>query len=472
MVMTWQRSLAMGVVCGLIPGVASPAGFQVHGQSTSQMGNAFAGVAASAPDASTVWWNPAGMSFVDGTQVVQVVNLMRTSTEFDNIASAPALGQPLGPEGGNAGTKRIVPALYGQYKINEQWHVGVGVNAPFGLRTVYDGEWMGRFQAQKSQSQSHNVNPSVAWKMSDKLTIGAGVNAQHFDATLTNAVNYTGAVVSAGLATGAIAPAAVPGLVDPAVAGNIAGLEGSARLEGDDWGFGWNLGFIYAPWPDLRVGAHYRSRIRYTLEGKVDFTAPGTTSPLAAPIIAALSAPGGALAAGPVAAHLTVPDTLSMSAMVGRLKNAGDVAYLFDATWFGWSVLNDIAFRRPDGTLLSRLNFQWRDAWRLAAGVSWRYSSQLMLRAGYAWDQTPVDDERTRSPRLPDETRHWFSVGSNHAIPGHKNMTADLALNFVKAKEARIPSRTDGNAAAFGTLDGSADVNSLTISGQLNMRFR
>ena len=473
---TRQRSLM--IVAGLVgfaPPVAIAGGFAVQAQSTSQMGNAYAGVAASALDASTIWWNPAGMSWIPGSgqpwgprgQAVHAFNLMRTSTQFTNENSSPALGQPLGTEGGDAGTLRPTGALYAQYRLNPEWHVGLGVNGPFGLRTVYDGEWMGRFQALKSQSQAHNINPSVAFKMSDHLSIGAGVSFQRFEAKLTNAVNYTGAVVAAALATGAIAPAAVPALVTPGAPGNIAGLQGSAEVSGDDWGVGWNLGFLYKPSNTFSIGAHYRSRIRYTLEGDVEFAAPGSASPLATAFIAALGAPGGPLASGPVSANVTLPESFSVSSVV-RIQPKVDL--LLDATWFGWSTLSQIAFARESGAILNRLDFQWRDTWRLAAGATYHYSPGTQLRAGYAWDETVIDNERTRNPRLPDSTKHWFSVGSRHALSD--KTTLDLAANFVKAVTARIPMRSDPSAAAAGVLDGRYRTNSFTLSAQVNHSFQ
>ena len=435
------------------------------------MGNAFAGSAASALDASTVWWNPAGMGFVKNPygdngdtvhrlQAVQVLNFMRTGNDFDNGASSPALGQPLGVEGGDAGAKRIVPLLYGQYKINETLFVGAGLNAPFGLRTVYDGNWMGRFQAQKSSSQTHNLNLAAAYKVTPQLSIGAGFNAQQFSAKLTNAVNYSAAVVAAG------APAA---LLDPTLPGTIAGLEGTARLKGDDVGFGWNFGVLFRPSDMLSLGAHYRSKIRYTIEGDVQFTPPSTANPVAAPIIAGLSAAGGPLASGPVSARLTVPDSLSMSAVIGSLESGPRTQLLLDATWMGWNTLDTVVFRRSNGVELSRLDFQWRDTWRLAAGVTHRIAQHVDVRVGYAWDQTAVDSERTRSPRLPDATRHWFSIGSRYAYS--KKLTIDAALNYVKANDARIPNRADPNAAAGGVLDGTFKTNSLTLSLQAAAAF-
>jgi len=470
-----QAVAAATILLCLGPQCVEAAGFAVHGQSTSQMGNAFAGVAASALDASTVWWNPAGMTEVKGSQVVNAVNFMRTSTKFSNDNSSPALGQPLGTEGGDAGVFRVTPFLYGKHALTKDWHVGIGINTPFGLRTVWEGDWMGRFQAQKSESQAININPSFAFKVDDKLSIGGGVSFQRFEAKLTNAVNYTAAAVNAGLAAGAITAAQVPGLLNPAAPGNLAGLEGSAEVSGDDWGYGWNVGFLLKPWDRLRVGANYRSRIRYTIEGDAEFSGPRTTNPLAATLIGALSQPGAPLASGPVSANITLPDSLSVSAVVGNDRDAWN--FLFDVTWFGWSSLSQVAFVRDNGNVLSRLNFDWRDTWRLAFGVTRRINENLQLRAGYAWDQTAVDDERTRSPRLPDSTRHWFSLGSRHVIKrdassNQERLSIDLAANFVKANEAHIPMRSDPSAAASGVLDGRFRTNSATLSAQMNYTFR
>src|SRR3954447_22284430 len=162
-----------GVVLMLGASQSFAAGFALQENSGSGLGNAYAGGAASAEDASTVWSNPAGMSRIGTNQAVAAINLIGPSMKFSNDGSLPAAQQPLGGDGGNAGKSAVVPNLYLVLPINSQWAFGLGINAPFGLITEYDDTWLGRYQAIKSDVKTINVNPALSYKF-DKWTIAAG----------------------------------------------------------------------------------------------------------------------------------------------------------------------------------------------------------------------------------------------------------------------------------------------------------
>ena len=181
------------------------AGFALQENSASGLGNAYAGGAAAADDATTLWSNAAGMARLGSRQVAGALNLIWPSMEFRNAGSVAAAQQGLGGEGGNAGSIAVVPNLYLTWPIDRQWSVGVGVNAPFGLKTEYDNGWIGRFQGLKSEIKTINVNPAVSWQPVEGLSIGAGANYQYLDATFTSNANYSGALLSAAAANG-IAP--------------------------------------------------------------------------------------------------------------------------------------------------------------------------------------------------------------------------------------------------------------------------
>jgi len=173
---------------------AHGAGFALQENAGSGTGNAFAGGAASAEDASTVWSNPAGMSRLASPQVAAAVHFITPSFKFQNEGSLPAMFQPFGGSGGDAGSLNVVPNLYVAVPIYPQWSVGVGINAPFGLVTEYDDNWLGRFQAVKSDIKTINVNPAVTWRVAPNFSVGLGVNWQRVDAELTKRINYTGAL--------------------------------------------------------------------------------------------------------------------------------------------------------------------------------------------------------------------------------------------------------------------------------------
>ena len=131
-----------GIGCAIAGGQALGAGFALQEQSGSGLGNAFAGGAAAAEDASTIYTNPAGMSRLPGMQAVVAGSVVCPSIKFSDGGSQPAAFQPLGGNGGDAGTCALVPALCLTVPINRQWSFGLGVNAPFGLKTEYDSDWI------------------------------------------------------------------------------------------------------------------------------------------------------------------------------------------------------------------------------------------------------------------------------------------------------------------------------------------
>src|SRR5215470_1628481 len=250
-------------------GQACGAGFALQEQNASGLGNAYAGGAAVAEDASTIYFNPAGMSRMPGIQGVIAGNLICLSAKFNDSGSQPAALQPLGGSGGDAGNCNFPPAGYLAVPINNQWAFGLGVNVPFGLKTEYDNGWIGRFQAIKSKVETVNVNPALSYKPTDMFTIGAGASWQRLKATLTQQVNYAGAMAQAAqqaAAGGQIPPSAIP----PLLAG-YAGAESSANVNGSYTGWGWNIGILIEPDKQTRIGAAYRSAIRYTVSGTASF---------------------------------------------------------------------------------------------------------------------------------------------------------------------------------------------------------
>ena len=161
---------------------AHAAGFALIEQSASGMGNAFAGGAAAAEDASTVYFNPAGMTYIDGTQIVGALHLIKPSAEFNNSGSVAGTARLLGGNGGDAGDLAFVPNFYAVTDIVPSVKLGLGINAPFGLKTEYDNGWLGRFQALKSEVKTININPAVAFKVNDQLSLGFGVSAMWMQA--------------------------------------------------------------------------------------------------------------------------------------------------------------------------------------------------------------------------------------------------------------------------------------------------
>ena len=173
------RALSVVAIPILLPSAAHGAGFSLIEQSVSAMGNAYAGAAASAEDATTVYFNPAGMVYLPQSQLVVGAHAIRPSGHFNNEGSVSALGRPGTGEGGDLGSWAVVPNLYYSHVVTPDIRIGIAVNAPFGLKTEYDKDWIGRFQAMKSELKTYNINPAVAFRVNDRLSLGLGVSVMY-----------------------------------------------------------------------------------------------------------------------------------------------------------------------------------------------------------------------------------------------------------------------------------------------------
>jgi long-chain fatty acid transport protein len=458
-----------GMAIAVSGGMASGAGFALQENSGSAIGNAFAGGAASAEDASTLWSNPAGMSRLGSPQVAMAVHLITPSFKFQNDGSVPAAFQPLGGTGGDAGSVNVVPNLYVAVPIDRRWSVGVGINAPFGLVTEYDDNWIGRFQAVKSDIKTINVNPSVSWRVNDTLAVGAGVSWQRIDAELTSRVNYSAALAQA--AGQAAAGGLIPASLVPQIVGLTPGLESQAKVEGDDSAWTWNVGFLWDVTPQTRIGGQYRSSIKYNIAANVDFCSPGSCSPLPAlpaqiaPVVGLLAANvNGVLANGGVRADIELPDIANLS-IFHRLDDRWDL--MADVQYTRWSVFKELRFIRTTGALLSNTPENFEDAWRFSVGATYHWTDAWSFRGGLAYDQSPVTDV-DRTPRLPDADRYWIAIGAQYRF--NRNLALDAGFVYLPMKTPDIQQNA-GSTPANALIKGNYDASVTILSAQVTYSF-
>jgi long-chain fatty acid transport protein len=378
--------------------LAHAAGFALIEQNASGLGNAYAGAAAVAEDASTVFFNAAGMTLLPDSQLVVAGHLVKPEMEFSG-AVTPNIG---GTQGGDAGDWALIPNAYFAYRLTPDVHLGLGLNSPFGLKTEYDSDWIGRTQAIKSEVKTINLNPSIAYKVSQALSLGAGVSLQRIEATLTNQVY----------------PLANTSLIE---------------IEGDDYGWGFNLGALWQFTPNTRVGVAYRSEIDFTLEGNASVT----NFPLV---------PGGQ-----VTADITLPDSASLS-LFHKLSAKLDL--LADVTWTGWSDFDKLAIYRTSGVLLSSTPENWDDILRYSLGATWHMSDKLSLRGGVAYDEAPVSD-LDRTPRIPDGARTWIAFGGQYRLS--KQSAVDFGYAHLFVNDPGLLS-TAGGTTLNGEYDSAVDI--------------
>ncbi|MBW3566831.1 MAG: outer membrane protein transport protein [Proteobacteria bacterium] len=433
-------------VAATMPATAMAAGFQLTEQSVTGLGRAFAGSAAFAEDASTVFYNPAGLTELD-REVLIGGSLIALGADLDRTVAVDASGQPLtGGEGGDVGKLGGVPILYYSQRVNDDWVFGLGVNAPFGLATDYDPDWIGRYQGVYSQVSTLNINPSLGWEVNDNWSLGFGLSAMHFRVKLTNMVDY-----------GAVCYGAVNPVTCSAIGLTPQSHDGYAEIEGDSWGFGFNLG---AMWKNdtTRIGFHYRSRVSQDLEGDSRFeNAP-----------ALFTATNRFINQG-ITAEFETPETISLS-LVHDINE--DWTFSADVTRTGWDTFESIVVNYDNydpatgaGQPPTIQPENWEDVMRYSVGLDWRYSEAFTFRGGLALDQSPISDEY-RTVRLPGDDRTWLSFGATWHVSEAMEMAFGYAHLFIDDEIPFAETGSQGDTIA-GTYEASADI----VGAELRYRF-
>ena len=269
-----KRVFAVSVLTTLMASNVNAAGFAIAENSASGMGSAFAGAAATAEDASTTYFNPAGLSKLEGSQIIVAGHYVAPASSFANNGSSlnPLLGGlPISGSGEDGGNGAFIPNFYYATKLNDQWAFGLGITAPFGQSTEYSDAWVGRYHATKSEIVALNINPSASFKVNDKLSVGFGVSVQYFEATLGNQLDSAAICIAALLAVPTSPAACTDGSFGMTAVGDVA-TDSSASLSADDWSLGWNVGVLYDINNETRLGVAYRSSVKHALAGTADFT--------------------------------------------------------------------------------------------------------------------------------------------------------------------------------------------------------
>ncbi|EPJ43766.1 MAG: hypothetical protein OFPI_41580 [Osedax symbiont Rs2] len=392
-----QIGIALTAVALLIATAgAQGAGFQLKEQSSEGQGNSFAGQSAKAVDASTIFFNPAGMTMIDGNHIQANFSYIAPSARYSHGATAinSLFSTNTGVDGG---VSAIVPAAYALWDYNQQIKLGISVNAPFGLSTKYDRDWVGAQYNVLSEIKTINIAPSVAYRVNHKLSLGGNIQFQKIEGTLTN--------------------------ISPVGPGHLT------RLKADDTGFGYGLGFLYQYSDDGRIGFNYRSQIKHTLKGEV----------------ATPTFPNPALNFN-AKADVTMPAVAS----AGVYHQVSDQwTLLADVAWTDWSVFKELQVVNTDtNTHVSNpTQYNWRDTIFIALGVNYQHDDKLQLKFGVAYDQGTANDQ-DRTAGIPDATRYWASLGASYQL--NKQSTINIGYSHIEARSAKIFENTKLSTPAAG----------------------
>lgn len=464
--------------------VAMASGYHFGTQSVSAQSTANAS-AAEAANASTIFYNAAGMTKLEGTNFSGALNLVAPNVKYSNAKGFYPNGTPInaGPNGEPAATSGkitddliAVPQMYLTHQLNDKLVVGLGVYVPFASSTEYQKNSVLRYNLNATELKTIDINPTVAIKLNQKHSVAVGIVAQHAEAILRQYANF-----------GARIPAGLGGPIN-------GGADGYSDVSGDDWGFGYNLAWMWDINDSTTVGLNYRSSVKHTLEGNAKWTLPGQVVnpatgavlvPSSSPVIAGLQAQlraAGYAADESAKVNIETPESLSLHAMH---KVDPKLTTFADVTWTRHSRFNaaNLVYgnSKPGSTgqtNVTVLTPSWEDTYKVAIGAAYQTSEALQLRGGIAFDKSPVPNEDKRLATMPDNDRYWFSVGANYKLS--KVSSIDAAYSYIKIKDGSAKVNGYCGGAAPGAVNcvssytnGSADYKSSAqiLGVQYNHRF-
>lgn len=431
-------TLIVAAAMATVSATAGASGYRFGSQSVSSQGSAEAN-GAEAADASTIFANPAGLSRLEGRQIMGgLTTLVPHSTYSDSgstrFTGASTNGQT--QQDDYAPKAVAAPSLYYSQKINDQWTAGFGVFVPYGADLSYDWNWAGRYALTDLKLKAVALNPSIAFKVNERHAFGFGITAEFMKASLGQNVDVPGSVRAAQAAgTGAALVSQIVALGgNPALLATVG--DGRAEVEGKDWGYGFNLGYLYSPAPGTRFGIAYRSSISHKLGGSADWDfSTLTTDRVVNAVIEAASHHEDS----PGRVKLHTPETLSVN---GYHEFDARWAGMFDVTWTRNSRLENINIEFLDtdnGDLVIRQ--QWKNTVRVALGANYKLNDRVLLRAGIAHDEAPVRSDALRHAALPDSDRNQLSFGANWKLS--PNSSLDLAYTYLDFKDASSTYKND-----------------------------
>lgn len=413
-----MKAAAAAVMAVCAASAAHAAGFMLTEQSAGALGRAYAGVGVDGTDLSGVYYNPATMTLHPGTQIQAGFVAVGLDLAFEGTGPNSDVS-----ENGQYNTQAI-PHGYISHQISDSMWVGLAMTVPFGMGTEYDDDWRFANRGISAEVLTFDFNPNVAWKVSDKLSLGAGMSIQYASADLKMQENA-----------------------------RVASIDG--EVDADSWAWGFNVGLMWSPLENLRFGLSYRSRINHNADG--DFTFDnfkdltngqiGNMGEDAQRIWGTLSYLNGQ----------TLDATATISTPAWAMATAAwDVNELLSlyATfrWTDWSSFDTLDIDYTVGT--KTVTNKWEDTYLFSVGADLRFTNWWTFRAGIGYESSPVDDPSYRTSIIPDADRWWFALGSS--FQATDNMQIDVSAAWLHGTGERdLYTEEGGNVKAgrFENLD-------------------
>lgn len=418
----WGRAVILFL---LASGEAVASGFQLREESAEGLGNANAGSTAKAEDLGTLFHNPAGMTRLQGNQLGASAAWLAPVAKFNGNASVGGTAI-VGSTGDNSLKHMAVGSAYALWDVAPDVKVGLALTTPFGMRSEYKEDWVGRYIALNTDLAVINFSPSVAYRINESWSLAGGVQLDWAKVLSTSAINFN---------------AVVPGSGD-----------GQVRLDGEDFGFGLTASVLYETDEATRFGLSYRSSIRHAFHGYAEFQ--GVPNALAGNVNFTNSA---------MDTTLTLPDTVAFGAYHDLSPRW---AVMSDVMWTRWSALRNLRVGFESGRPDAVTQLNWEDTWFFSLGATYKATERLKLQLGAAYDISPVSDAY-RTASIPDADRFWLSGGVTYAVaPG-----CQFNFSYAHVFAPSVPIDQSDPSGIGGRLTGTYDNHVDIVSAGLSFRF-
>jgi long-chain fatty acid transport protein len=404
---------------------ANAGGFAVHEQSVYGQGTSFAGIAAGGA-LSSMYWNPATMTQFAGKGIEVGASALFPYAANTPLPGSTLFGTPFGAGTSDTGNDALVANGYFTYQFTPNLWLGMSLNSPFGLSASFPNIWAGRdYAANSSKLVTYNAAPSLAYRFNDWISVGIGAQIQYAKATLNK-----GATLGIG---------------------NFQ----TVSLQGDGWAYGLTAGVTLTPTPTTTIGLGYRSALNQDISGNL--LASGALAPFS----------------GAINTTVNLPDTVSLGI---RQRVTPQLTLLGTAEWTNWSRIgtsNVLAASGQPAIVLATpvtIPFQYKDGWFFALGGEYQWSDRLTLRAGAAYEISPITDQ-VRTPLVPDNNRVWGSIGASWQV--FRGFSFDLAYSHIWVQDPSINiTAVSGNPNFNGAINYVGSVNAHVDVLSLAMVYR
>jgi long-chain fatty acid transport protein len=402
--------------------LAQAGGIMLYEVGSDNTGLVNAGAAARAQGPSTIASNPAGLSYLPGTQVTAGAQLLYGDIGFDTDSSTTFSGG----NGGNALGLTPGASLFISHQLDEHWSLGFGSYGDFGLAENYDNDWAGRYFVQNANIAGLSLVPSVAYKFNEQWSLGVGLKAMY------------------GILQTDIA-------IDRSPFGLLDRSDGQLKYADSTWGYGANLGVIYAPQAGTRIGLAYTSKVDLDFEDRLAVKGGG--------VLDRLDGLNSKI-------DMSVPQTATLS-LYQQLD--AQWALLASVNWQDWSNFGEISVA-VDTNLLgaqsSTVDAKYKDTYQLALGAQYQATAKLLWSAGVAYDTSAVSDSN-RTVTVPMGDTWRVGTGATYAV----DQNTDLNLSWDLVWMGDLPAEQSKSLSGERLSGQYSNAWIQTVTGNMTWRF-